>query len=403
MKFISSIFLILTIIYSAVGGYQYKKLLLESIQVIKEDISLDIASAQMMSAQRKIETLKNFGFIDLKVETNPSLNNLDFFSSIVRLEVDGLFVGYIVDRPSLKTIIAFTAGTAYLGIVFAIVFLLMVFCIVLPLEKYKRGVQKFIRDSRELPLSTSDSKDEVTSEIQKIIEKNLIYLSQINELSYKVRETEAVSNLAKQVAHDIRSPLSVLKLLVPSLAKNPSQERAELILQSTKRIEAISEALLRKGDSINQNLLTQISVYDLKQLIKEKQIEMDQKYHNLKIETVFIDKANVFQTRVSKLDFERIISNLLNNAAESMEKHSTGVINLTFSIEDNKTNLIIKDNGKGIDPKVISKLGTKGFSHGKEDGNGLGIYHAKSVLEKAGGGLNITSSLETGTTVMLTL
>ncbi len=66
----------------------------------------------------------------------------------------------------------------------------------------------------------------------------------------------------------------------------------------------------------------------------------------------------------------------------------------------------IQDNGRGIDSEILSKLGKKGASFGKDgiqNGFGLGIYHARSLVEGAGGRLEIESKLGQGTVVTLWL
>jgi len=61
------------------------------------------------------------------------------------------------------------------------------------------------------------------------------------------------------------------------------------------------------------------------------------------------------------------------------------------------------DSGKGIPKDVIEKIGRKGFSFNKENGHGLGIYHAKKIAENAGGSLRILSREGTGTIVSFML
>ena len=65
--------------------------------------------------------------------------------------------------------------------------------------------------------------------------------------------------------------------------------------------------------------------------------------------------------------------------------------------------ITVKDNGKGIPIDLLGKLGTRGETHGKEDGSGLGLFHARTSCEAWGGNLSIKSQLGVGTTVSISL
>lgn len=213
-------------------------------------------------------------------------------------------------------------------------------------------------------------------------------------------KAEAIVRLANQVAHDIRSPLSVLNMLVPSLAHEANSEKCDLLILATQRIDKIAEDLLAKGKT--EASIVQLSGSDIESLVLEKQMLLASQSCKTRI-NLNIVKSNNFKTRISKIDFERIISNLLNNAIEAISDDQKGLVELGISEIDNSTVLIIKDNGKGISADMLSKIGSKGFTQGKSNGNGLGVHHAKSTIENAGGKFDIQSKLGIGTTITVTL
>lgn len=403
MKLIYSSFLILLTGYVALGTFQYQKVLTESIQVIKDDIAFDLATAQVLSAQKKVETLKKFGFKDLRIVSEiPDQFEQKALVTKVPLTVDGMLVGYIIDSPSILTLGEFVLGSTYLGVLFITLFIFMSLMIIIPLARYKRGVQQFIKDAKERPLVQQDAAqfDEVTVQILEIINLNTDYVLKIRQLDYEVKEKEAVATLAKQVAHDIRSPLSVLNMLVPTLTDDPSIEKCELLVQATQRIDKIAEDLLTKGKIEIAN--NQFATEDVEKLVLEKQMLLASQSQKTRIE-LNLPKSKLFNTKISKLDFERITSNLLNNAIEAISSDSYGLVELGLSEVDNSTVLVIKDNGKGIAEETLARIGTKGYSFGKANGNGLGLFHAKSTIEKAGGHFQLQSLLGQGTTVTITI
>src|SRR5262249_1428615 len=65
--------------------------------------------------------------------------------------------------------------------------------------------------------------------------------------------------------------------------------------------------------------------------------------------------------------------------------------------------LSVEDNGRGIARQLIPRLGQKGQSFDKPTGHGLGLYHARTHIERWGGALHVTSKIGVGTKVKLTL
>lgn len=385
------------------GGYQYSKVLNESIQVVREDIAFDLATAQVLAAQKKIETLKKFGFKDLRVVSETSdINEQQFFETRVLLTVDGTLVGCVIDRPSIITLMHFVLGSTYLSVLFITLFIFIGLIVVVPLARYKRDVQKFIKKAKEMPLDEVQTQqvDEVTSQIREIINLNTNYAMKIHQLDFEIKEKEAVAVLAKQVAHDIRSPLSILNMLIPSLQQDYTLEKCDLLLQATQRIDGIAEDLLKQGKLTPAT--KQVSVEDVSRLIAEKQTLLAKNKSRTRIE-LKDSIGSLFKTKITKLDFERITSNLLNNALEAIADEHNGIVELGLSAVDNSTVLVIKDNGPGIPVEVLSKIGTKGFSSGKIQGNGLGVFHAKSTVENAGGHFEIASTVGKGTTITITM
>lgn len=220
------------------------------------------------------------------------------------------------------------------------------------------------------------------------------------DLRVEKTKMDAVVTVAKQVAHDIRSPLSVLNMLVPTLSTDASKEKCDLLIQATQRIDEIAEELLAKGRAAAIN--SQLTSEDVEKLVHEKQMLLASQSQRARIELT-VQKGSRFKTKLSKLDFERITSNLINNAIEALTQKEDGLIEFGISSIDGSTVVVIKDNGIGIDSHAMSKIGTIGFTSGKEAGNGLGVHHAKSTIEKVGGLFQIQSKYGEGTTVTITI
>ncbi|MBU0507156.1 hypothetical protein KJ708_14305, partial [bacterium] len=115
-----------------------------------------------------------------------------------------------------------------------------------------------------------------------------------------------------------------------------------------------------------------------------------------------IDRASYgLFAKIQTKEFKRFLSNLINNAAEAIA--GNGSITTTLRPADTGVQIIVKDNGKGIPADILPKLTTKGASFGKEKGQGLGLYHARTTIESWGGQLTISSEINKGTSVIVDL
>jgi len=210
-------------------------------------------------------------------------------------------------------------------------------------------------------------------------------------IKYLESKNEIV-NLAYQVAHDIRSPVMALRVGLQDVKCD--KEESELIEFSLNRIEEISENLLKSyktGKYNNSNSF----VKDLELLVNEKKTT----HSSIKFEINHDPSLSQYRFLHSRSDMNRVISNLLSNAAESIN-HTSGQVKIDVSIK-NGVSLSIIDNGKGIPPEVLKNFQDKAYSYNKSSGNGLGLNHAKSFLQELGGQLLIQSEPNHGTIVNL--
>jgi len=109
-----------------------------------------------------------------------------------------------------------------------------------------------------------------------------------------------------------------------------------------------------------------------------------------KINLFFQQTETFFQKVIlPPIQFKRILSNLIENAREAMP--DGGNILVRFSIVGQEIHIKIRDNGEGMDPKVLKMVQKVGGSYNKKHGSGHGLSHAKSTLAKWGGDLQIES------------
>lgn len=201
-----------------------------------------------------------------------------------------------------------------------------------------------------------------------------------------------------QLVHDLRSPLQALKGISSGMVPNEKLANDLLKEASTRFEELIGD--LSKLSKRKKSDLKEFDVFDLiNSTINMKYVEYP--YRRFKISI----RNKCQSTKVAQLDpkeFKRVISNLLNNAIESLGEQN-GKILITLKEVDNQIHISIKDNGHGIPQELITHITGLGHSYGKENGTGLGLYHAKNSIESWNGSLNIESLLSIGTIVSLSL
>jgi len=258
-----------------------------------------------------------------------------------------------------------------------------------------------------------------------LIQKNLFFRN------LKISKLEAYEDLAKQVAHDLKSPLQALEAIATNTEdlEKSNQQLNKII----KRITNISQDLFNKkyNDPIDIKIPTSIVLEDPAQSQninkfynskpKEVLTNMDLKtiiHHIIQEKKIIFSEIDFelenfldcdFSFYFYKIELERILSNLLNNSIEAIKeklvsknKESTeSKIQITLITTDNKLVIRIFDTGIGIEKEKIYSVFEKGISYktSNERNNGLGLYHAKKTIEAADGQIKFFSVLNQFTTV----
>ena len=219
-------------------------------------------------------------------------------------------------------------------------------------------------------------------------------------LLLRLRIKETYSTLAAQVAHDIRSPLAALGEVTK--AAGLSEEHRALARSSLARINGIAEDMLERYRSPGAAASEAARPQDIPGLIgpvvSEKKLQYKAKT-GIKIEVIV--QAGAAVAAVVPKEFQRIVSNLINNSLEALPEE--GAVTVRLYRLKKRVFIEVRDNGKGIPGETLAKLGQKGETHGKQNGTGLGLYHAKNSVEGWGGGLDIKSEVGKGTTVTIHL
>jgi hypothetical protein len=105
--------------------------------------------------------------------------------------------------------------------------------------------------------------------------------------------------------------------------------------------------------------------------------------------------------KVDGTELMRVLSNLINNSVEAIRV--SGWVRVILDTHEGFVSILIEDNGKGIPPEVLSKLGQPGNTFGKSRGNGLGLSHAISAVQSWNGKIEFSDRNGGGTQVRILL
>lgn len=209
--------------------------------------------------------------------------------------------------------------------------------------------------------------------------------------------------MAQQVAHEIKNPLTPMKLSVQYLQKawldkSPDFEnRLQRFTQTMiTQIEALSNIAGEFSDfaKMPASVLEQI---DLNESINEA-VSLFSDSTDLTIRLKLSDSKQ--QIKADKQQIARILNNLFRNSIQSIPTSKQGKITIS-TYEDNKfTFLEFSDNGTGIKPDLQPKIFTPFFTT-KATGTGLGLAMVKNITESFGGTIRFKSQEGFGTTFIL--
>lgn len=242
-------------------------------------------------------------------------------------------------------------------------------------------------------LSSIPAKGEIGDFIDKI---TTVY----NESKIK-EKNHAKFKIARQVAHDIRSPLVALDLATQELSGLKEDTRM-LIEESVKRIKDIANNLLSSNKANIEQSEVQLIGLELDKIVSEKRLQLKHK-NDIEIHYSISENSADCFAEIESHKFQRCISNVLNNAIDALEGSGSIRIHLKKSPDKKMIVISISDNGKGIPQDKIDQVFQSGYSYGKIGGHGLGLAYLKESIDSFRGNLNLSSTPGQGTTLKIFL
>ncbi len=207
--------------------------------------------------------------------------------------------------------------------------------------------------------------------------------------------------LAAEIAHEIRNPLMVLRLLFDSLeiggAKNEeTEEDLQVIRDKLGHLEEIASRILDFGknrEAVRQPLSVGKLLEDVGRLVRLK-------LKQAKVEFVVEKPEEDMTVSGDRGQLQQALLNLILNALAAMPRG--GGVTLSGGLEDGRAVLYVQDTGSGIPEELREKI-FDSFLTGRKEGTGLGLAISKRILRSHEGDLELAGTGEGGTTFRLNL
>ena len=216
------------------------------------------------------------------------------------------------------------------------------------------------------------------------------------KLAKSERET-AWREMAKQVAHEIKNPLTPMRLSIQTFERSFSKGQEF----SKQRIKEFSDSLIQQIDTMS-SIATAFSDFaempePKKELLNvvevvELAIDIFNKDH-----ITFRSSSKKIEANFDRTQLIRVITNLLKNAFQAIPEGRTPKIDVNISENNDDVIISISDNGYGISKTDMKKIFEPSFTT-KSSGMGLGLSMIKSIITAYNGNITFSSKSNVGTT-----
>jgi len=222
----------------------------------------------------------------------------------------------------------------------------------------------------------------------------------VEEQLRRNEQLSALGLLAAEVAHEIRNPLTVMKMLYHSLGLefpegDPRREDARVLGEKMDHLDSIVDNIV----NFARNAEPRLSAVELPALIDDLALLTRHKLQHQGIQLLREDAPGLPAIRADATQLSQAFLNLILNAAEAMPQG--GSLRIRASVSDDQVEVAFADTGTGLTEEQRERAFTGMLSTTKESGGGLGLAIVAKVVEAHGGQVEVQSEPGEGTEVVL--
>ena len=373
-----------------------------------------LLNSTLIGAENKINDLvllKLKNSEELSIIQKTTINNVQYRSSY-SLILDNLSNPiWILNLPyydddqlnsyELNSFIAIFGKVYFLILIIAIIFSYLIsFYITKSLSEIGKKIKQTRLDKTNTKIQIKARSKEVNILVESYNKMVEMLNDSVEKLS-KSNKEQAWREMAKQVAHEIKNPLTPMRLSIQSFQRNFDQsdskfeskldEFSKTLIQQIDTMSTIASAFsnfaempAQQGEKINIVETTKLAL----KIFKENYI-------------VFSSEFKDLQVRIDRTQMVRIITNLIKNALEACELIKEPKVQVTIEKKKKEVLINVMDNGQGISKELKNKIFEPKFTT-KTSGMGLGLGMVKNLVDSYNGRISMSSKINTGTTFSIT-
>ena len=271
-----------------------------------------------------------------------------------------------------------------------------------------RAVTKFSDKINQITLFEDDPKpikyyhNDELNQLVKAYNKMILQIQeQKQRLSFKEKE-EAWREMAKQVAHEVKNPLTPMKLTIQNFERKFDPADPDI----RDKVKHLSRTLVDQIDLV----ATVASAFSQFAQLPEKNNEIFDLNKEIKnIINIFSDEKiyfhsnrDIIMVEMDKIKINRIITNLVANARQAKHDDRDNIINLDVEQRQKRVIITVDDNGTGIPEELYDRIFEPNFTS-KTSGTGLGLTMVRKMVEDYKGEISVKSELGKGSTFTISL
>lgn len=231
------------------------------------------------------------------------------------------------------------------------------------------------------------------------------YNQKLEELEYaaeKLAKSERESawrEMAKQVAHEIKNPLTPMRLSVQHLLRSYDAEDPK----SEEKLKRVANSIIEQIDALT-NIANEFSNFAKMPRPSEEQLDLIALIRSAKqvfvsegVSVKVITDLKEVTVRADRSQMIRVFNNLIKNAIQATPEERTTDVRIVITLSGNLVQVDVADNGVGIPREKQSKIFTPYFTT-KSTGTGLGLAMVRQIVENHHGTIDFESVVDEGTT-----
>ncbi|MCW5626055.1 MAG: PEP-CTERM system histidine kinase PrsK, partial [Burkholderiales bacterium] len=248
------------------------------------------------------------------------------------------------------------------------------------------------------PRTTVDLNWEVLDLLKTASRQATAFLGHVHatEALVQSRQFEAFNRMSAFLVHDLKNLVAQQSLLLKNAERHAGNPEFQRDMLDTVRhvVERMNRLLLqlRSGTAPVANP-TLVHVQTV--------LERLRAYHESRSQTVVVDSPPDLRVLAHEERLERVLGHLIQNGFESMD--GAGTIRVRVRESAGRTTIEVEDQGKGMTPEFIRDGLFKPFVSTKATGMGIGAYESREYVTELGGGMDVDSTPDQGTTMRLWL